>query len=334
MVSRSYKNLWKTLLLLSDLTQKIKNLPRHHRVYILPTRHGLAFLLALFFLFLLALTYGHSLAFAAAFFLTSLLMSSALLTNLNLKGLEISQISLPDVMRLEEFEDLQCLIKNKNRRARFDLMVESWGANSCDAFVLKECPGEQEAWVRSALKIDQRGAYQASKITLSTTFPLGLFRAWMTFPLKSSVHIAPKAREHGRVHEEWLDIQEDEHSVQFKARDNAEDFYQHSFFHQGESWKKIDWKAWATKDQLLKKDYFDRSQNIVCYFQENQNIGPSFGLEQQLETLSWWLKKQESGSQLFIVRIEDDQKYQFGPAMGKDAVAQILKVLATVTRGK
>lgn len=328
MVSRSLKNSWKTPPLISNLLEKIKNLPRHQRVYILPTRHGLAFLVALFFLFLLALTYGHSLAFAAAFFLTSLLMSSALLTNLNLKGVEITQVQIPEVMRLGEFDDLQCLIKNKNKRSRFDLMVESWGSYPCSALVLKECSGGQEALCRSTLTFHKRGFYQAKKMTLSTSFPLGLFRAWVTFPLKSSVSIAPRAVEHQSINELWLDVQDEEQSHLSSSQDHGDDFYQHTSLQEGESWKKIDWKAWAKKDLFLKKEYQGLSQKIACYLQDHQNRENRLDFEQQLEQLSWWLKQQELSSQLFVVQLNFDTEIRFGPTKGKTAVDEILRTLA------
>jgi uncharacterized protein (DUF58 family) len=320
MVNNSHVLLLKRQNLISKFT-------RHGRVYILPTRHGMAFLVALFFLFLLALTYGHSLAFAAAFFLTSLLMSSALLTNLNLKGLKCSQVRLPDVMRLGEFEDLQFLIENLGRRNRYDLMVESWGRHPCHTHVLKECLAEKEVWGRSTLNINTRGNYHADRINLSTTYPLGLFRAWITFPIESSVIIAPKAVEHGIIQERWVDIEDLERQTSAESEGSGEDFYQHSALQIGDSWKKIDWKAWAKKGMLLRKDFEGNSRQVVCYYQDPHT---ELTVNEQLEQMSWWLKKQEISGESFVFEINYPQYFLYGPAIGAQASLHALKKLAVI----
>lgn len=212
-------------------------------------------------------------------------------------------------------------------------MVESWGNYPCSAVVLKECPGGQEVLGRSTLSFDIRGVYQAQKITLSTTYPLGLFRAWVTFPVKSSVCIAPRAFEHQHIHEMWIDVQDDEQTDLSSSLDHGDDFYQHTSLQEGESWKKIDWKAWAKKELYLKKEYQGLSKKVACYFQDQQKHQDDLDFEQQLELLSWWLKKQELSSQLFMVQFNFDQELRFGPTKGKGAVDDILRELAKLGRG-
>ncbi len=62
--------------------------PKPCRIYILPTRHGYAFVLALCAMLLGAINYSNGLAYALTFLLASLALVSMLHANRNLAGLK------------------------------------------------------------------------------------------------------------------------------------------------------------------------------------------------------------------------------------------------------
>lgn len=316
------KPLW-----ISNTLERLKDLPKFERIYILPTRHGLAFLVALFFLFLIALTYGHSLAFAAAFFLTSLLMSSALFTHLNLLGIRLEQIHLCEVMRIGEFQDIRFCLKNESSKIRYDLALDTWGSESCLPQTVSFLGPFQEKWGHSELLLKKRGFYKAKRVVISTTYPVGLFRAWIVFPVISSVSIAPKAVsfEGFKDRREYFDRHEGE--TQFISKGEGEDFYQHLPMRKEDSWKKIDWKAWAKKDILLRKENETPSSELIYYQQRNDNL---LSLDQQLEEISWWLKKREEDGSLFLLDFSAQESLKTGPASGEKAIIEVLKKLAVL----
>lgn len=314
------KPLW-----ISNTFNLLKALPRTERIYILPTRHGLAFLVALFFLFLIALTYGHSLAFAAAFFLTSLLMSSALFTHLNLMGIRLQQLQLPEVMRLGEFQDIRFCLKNESNKLRYDLVLDFWGKERCRPHKMTQIESDQEKWGRSELLLNKRGHYISMRAVVSTTYPVGLFRAWIIFPIHSAVSIAPRAVEYEgfQEHREYYDRQDGD--IQAFSKGEGQDFYQHLPMRKEDSWKKIDWKAWAKKDVLLRKENETPSTEIITYLQRSHN---SLNLDEQLEEISWWLKKREEDGNLFLIDFSSQERLRMGPLSGEKSVQEVLKRLA------
>lgn len=263
---------------------------KEYRPYILPTRHGLAFLVALFFLFLMALSYGHSMAFAATFFLTSLLMSSAFLTHLNLKGTFVSHFHAPDVFRLGELAPFKLELSNQTKRNKNEIALYKWGTQKMmpsEGVNLQAFGSRKASFFLGPLSV---GKYTYKDAELMTSFPLGLFYSWMKFSIKGSFYVAPAAVDHLKkgpplIHK-GQDNQPLEQGLEVRARDEGE-FSEHRPFDQdSDSWHRIDWKAYAKKDILLKKTYADPAAPIYSLdLRETRALH----LKEAYEQLSFWL---------------------------------------------
>ncbi|HEY8856656.1 MAG TPA: DUF58 domain-containing protein [Rugosibacter sp.] len=152
-----------------------------HRVYVLPTRVGLAFAIALITIFLGAVNYNLSLGHALVFWLAGLGIVTILHTFRNLVQLILrpgrcSPVFAGDMARFE------LLLENTRQDARINLQLSLPG----DPPVEIDLPAQSTSAVTLTLPTTQRGWLALPRVTIATTWPLGLVRAWS--------YIAPEIR--------------------------------------------------------------------------------------------------------------------------------------------
>lgn len=161
------------------------------RVYVLPTRAGLAYATALGVILLGAMNYNLSLGHALVFLLAGLGIVSILHTFRNL-----ALISL---------RPGRCAPVFAGSPARFDLVLENGrpdARTSLRLFMVDQPPLEVDiaAHASTIAKLDvlatRRGWLPMPRVTIETTWPLGLVRAWSyAVPdLKCLVYPAPAAK--------------------------------------------------------------------------------------------------------------------------------------------
>lgn len=143
------------------------------RVYILPTRIGLAFGVVLFTMLLGALNYGNNMGFALAFILSSITIASIHQCQRNLAGLELRLAGCPPAFA---GEILQCELRIINPGTNHRWQVAA-GPGSADGPTVDIGPGET-ATVKLWLRTTRRGLLPCPGIRVSTRYPLGLFEAW------------------------------------------------------------------------------------------------------------------------------------------------------------
>ena len=161
---------------------------RHRRIYILPTRRGVAFLATLAMMLLTSLNYSLALGFVATFLLAGLAAASLLHTFRNLSGIELRALAageafaggvLPFRLGIEG-----------HRTARFAITL---AARGCTPVTVDATP-EAALPVTLELLTPRRGRVFLGRVTLSSTYPLGLWRAWayVHFPLSGVAFAAPE----------------------------------------------------------------------------------------------------------------------------------------------
>ena len=149
------------------------------RIYILPTRPGLGFGALLLVLWIGSINYGLGLGYALTFLALSCALVDMLLTWRNLANLRLQPLRGPNVFAGQEAV-FQLQVSNTSRRARYAILVDvagNDGGNDAPRHAV-DVPAQGSASVRLAVPSGARGWLEAPRLTLSTRFPLGLFRAW------------------------------------------------------------------------------------------------------------------------------------------------------------
>lgn len=143
------------------------------RVYVLPTRAGLAFALALLVMLLGAINYNLSLGHALVFLLAGLGLVAIMHTFRNLVGIEVATGRAEPVFA-GETAHFALLFHNPRQEERRRLRIAIEGGS--EDFV--DIPGGATAATQLGLPAPRRGWLTLPRITVQTTYPLGLIRAW------------------------------------------------------------------------------------------------------------------------------------------------------------
>ncbi|WP_151447395.1 DUF58 domain-containing protein [Lacisediminimonas profundi] len=166
------------------------------RVFILPTRAGMAFVVMLLGLFIGSVNYNLNMGFALTFLVTGCALVGMYLTYRNLAWLHLSPgRSTPVFAGGEALFELQ--LANRSRHARYAIDIGFIGDDATEVETMVDLPAFGECSVRLAAPARQRGWLQAPRIRLQTQFPLGLLRAWSYWQPELATLVYPKPEEDG-----------------------------------------------------------------------------------------------------------------------------------------
>lgn len=161
---------------------------RHERIYILPTLRGLAFVAVSLVMILASMNYGLNLGYALSFILVGLFASCLLSTYLNLSRLTLQSISSTDTYADNPIE-YHITVVEEQGKSRYSITLEAMDDKS--TFDVKANVPSVAVLRHSRTS---RGEHTLGRITLSSDFPLGLWRGWgyVHAPTKSFIYPKPE----------------------------------------------------------------------------------------------------------------------------------------------
>lgn len=159
----------------------------NRRLYILPTRIGLVFGLLLFGLLLASVNYGISLGYLFTFLLAGVGVAGLFHTQRNLLGLNLRPLAVAPVFAGESAH-FRLLLENPSPRLRGAFILIHPDALSHQV----DLPASGTAELDLALAQPRRGFHSPGKLTLASTWPLGLFRCWTVFALDWGALVYPR----------------------------------------------------------------------------------------------------------------------------------------------
>jgi uncharacterized protein (DUF58 family) len=161
---------------------------RHSRIYILPSKRGWTMIGTLAIMLLTSLNYALSLGFAVTFLLSGLVAAALLHAFRNLAGVEVRPLAASEAFAGGRIA--YTLAVSGGERARDALEIRASDA----AAVAADIPAGASVTVRLERAAPKRGRFALGRVTLSSTQPLGLWRAWsyVHFPIAGIVYPAPE----------------------------------------------------------------------------------------------------------------------------------------------
>jgi len=145
---------------------------RRDRIFILPTKQGLYWFLAILVLLIGASNYNNNVTFLLTFYLAGISCLQMIYTHRNLRGLAILSWRVRPVFAGEKACITLCLDPMGRPRKGINIKIKAW-EGSC----LKDIgPGPTQ--VSIPLETSRRGYVRIGPILVESTYPFGLFRAW------------------------------------------------------------------------------------------------------------------------------------------------------------
>jgi uncharacterized protein (DUF58 family) len=161
---------------------------RHRRIYILPTRRGWALVATLTVMLVTSMNYTLSLGYALTFLAAGMVSATLLATFRNLAGMAAAPLAANEAFAGGNLAFTLTLASGA--RDRVGIVV---AARQSTAIAVDLPPGANRP-VTLSVPTTTRGALALGRVTVSTDFPLGIWRAWayVHFPLSGTVYPAPE----------------------------------------------------------------------------------------------------------------------------------------------
>lgn len=261
------------------------------RVFILPTRAGLAYAGLLLVLLLGAINYNNNLIFGLTFLLAGLGLVTMLHTYRNLVRLEL-QAGQGRPGFAGERVGYQVWLRPGDGRPRQAIELRISEGLMAGLDVDTEAT---PAWlVRPATR---RGRLPLGRVTVATRFPLGLFHAWSRLDFTHAEPAYPAPAAPG-----WAPPRtgEAEQGDVGSAERGQDDFRGLRPYHPGDSLRQVDWKALAREQGLLTKE-FAAAHTPEDWF--DFEAMPEADVEARLRRLCRWILDAERDQRVYGLRL-------------------------------
>ncbi len=264
---------------------------RQNRVYILPTRPGLGFGVALGVMLIGSINYNLSLGYILTFLLASMGLVAILHTFRNLVHLHITPGRAEPVFA-GEIARFELFVENRSGYDRSSIVLWHQGkATPCDI------ASARGTTVRVPIAAKQRGWLTPERITVDTRFPLGLLRAWSYIQPDMRCLVYPKPDDG------LLPLPEPSGGTGEKrvASGGSDDFSGLRPYQAGDSPRHIHWKA-AARGQGLRTKVFSGHASAELWLDWNQ-LPAHLDLESRLSRLTRWVLTAEQQGLRYGLRL-------------------------------
>lgn len=224
-----------------------ETLPIHidrSRVYVLPTRFGMFYLLLVATMGIGALNYNNNPALLLGLLLAGAGLASLVAAHLQLSGLNADAIAAQPVHAGQPMP-LRLAFSASDTRARDGIRVRIDDTEG----TLSLAPGTGGI-AELALPTAQRGWLEAERIVLSTTRPLGLARAWAILRPDEPWLVYPATESDGPALPDAADAGD-----QRRPHFAGDDLHLLRNYQAGDPLRSIAWKASARRDQLMARTW-------------------------------------------------------------------------------
>jgi len=266
----------------SDANDMLPLTIRHERIYILPTGRGMAFLGVVMIMLLASMNYRLNLGYALSFILVGLFASSLLATYLNLVKLTFVSVKAKDT-----FSDMplvfEIAITATGNRLRHSIEIAASDSNDRIDIGRQRC-----ATARLKITAPGRGVHHLGRITLSSDFPLGLWRGWGYVHVDAPGYVYPKpeiplAPFHSSS----------EGNLTSQKHTDEREFKELRTYQITDSPSSVAWKTVARGGAWYSKQFESSDSNNYSVYIRWSDIEKSITPEQRLSRMCAWLLEAE-----------------------------------------
>ncbi len=261
---------------------------KQNKTYIIPTKFGFFFSVIILVLLYTSFASGNNFLYLYTFFLTSVGVTTLRLTNENISAIKIESVEIQEVFA---GSPAYANVNLFNSSSQVKSFIEVYH----DAKIITTVPeiaANSAYQARIELKPFLRGRHPLPRIILSTTYPFYLLNSWKVFRSKETFVVFP-----AQVGEAQLPFYEKLHesvdnNLVHQRNSPDSEFTGHRKFEVGDSFRQVDWKAFARTEKLLVKDYQSfRAQEVDLRW---SNTAAHLNLELRLSQLALWIEIAES----------------------------------------
>jgi uncharacterized protein (DUF58 family) len=286
------------------------------RIYILPSRHGLMFALALLVMLMGSINYSNSMGFVLTFLLGGMAMVGILHTYRNLAGLSLEAGRATPVFA-GEYAHFGISLDNYQQPPRYAISLGLY--DSKEPLLTLDVPANQRLHSEIKLLTEQRGYFQLPRLRVNTTFPLGLFYAWSEVQLDMRCLVYPKPE--GSY--ELPPGKAENGQNQSRMGEGGEDFVGYRDYTLSDSPRHVDWKIVA-REQGWHIKQFGGQSGLSLWLTWN-DVAHVRDTDIALSQLSRWVVEAEAQQLAYGLEIPG---HSYPPDQGQAHYHRCLEALA------
>jgi len=217
-------------------------------IYILPTRYGILLFSVLGGMLLGAINYNNNMAFLLTFLLGGMAFVSLFQTHRNLSGLRIETCAASEVFAGEPMRfQWSAKAENRCREAIAFHLVRF------DTETLADVQTARETTIFIDVQSEQRGWMPAGPLTISTCYPMGIFKAWSRMEMHHKGLVYPRP-----ISDPFAFSRDDAFrsgELSRSPKSGCDDFEGLKSYQAGDPIQQIFWKAMAKGQGLQTKTF-------------------------------------------------------------------------------
>ena len=286
------------------------------RVYILPSRQGIAFAALLLVMLVGAINYNNSLAYLLTFLLSSAALVAMLHTWRNLYGLRVTAAAGRPVFAGGHAE-LRLALDNPDSSPR--PAIAAWLAGDERTTAVRTVvPAEGSAWLTLSRAARRRGRLDMGRLVIASRYPVGLFRAWAVLETGVECIVYP---EPGGQRQLPPPVAGSARASGRTAR-GEDDFAGFRTYHPGDSLRHVHWKAVARERGVMVKQFEGAAaEDLLLRLADT----PGRDLEERLSQVCRWVLEAEAAGMRYGLELPEAQ---LAPGRGEAHRERCLRVLA------
>ncbi len=216
-------------------------------IFILPSRFGIAFLLFILLLFLMATNYQNNLIMLFSYLMASLFITAMLKSFFNLSGLKVKAQS--EIYGHTD-TDLFYTISLSSQTPRYALNLQF--DQQPKTYI--PCCEVGTSKIKVSFQSALRGRYKPGRLRISSAYCFGLFTTWTRLDFNCQAIIYPK-QTIITGHLAALSAIEESPQVTSSDQPGMDEFYQLKSYSQGEPLSRVAWKQFAKGQGKMSKEY-------------------------------------------------------------------------------
>lgn len=226
------------------------------------------------------------------------------LTNNNIKHLQVENYQIHSTF-LDQTPKVTITLKNAHDS--FFIRYLKVTVEDENQKIISEIKPLKQTTVTLPLLVKSRGLISFPKITLSTTFPFGLFYSWKRVLWKNHFIVYP-ARTGDLDFPQSNSTEENEFQIRnSQSQKNANDeFIMHKEYSNTDNFKRIDWRVFARKNKLYTK-VFSNEETKLIFISINSYLNDvdNDTFEKNLSQLTKWIFEAQKNNYICAVQFKD-----------------------------
>lgn len=261
------------------------------RIFILPTGYGMLYGAMVAVMTVTAANYNNNLGFILAFALASIGMTAILHTYRNMARLTVRAGRAPPVFRGDTAR-FHIIAQNTSPQVRHSIYMQAVVRRPC----VIDIPAGGSATAAVEVPADRRGVLKPGIITIHSSYPIGLFRAWSYVQLDMHCTVYPNPMPGTAVPSR----PGDGHGAAPGRAGGVDDFMGLRNYAAGDSLRHVHWKALAREQAIMTKQ-FARDEDDTAWL--DWWALPGMATEARLSVMCRWVLDAAAAGRRYGLRL-------------------------------